>query len=394
MLGSSKPTLITLFCLPLLLSACWQPDNVSPAAELSLLDGQLSCDAKTGSCVALGGGAVNAEPHRVRVRARVMRRGDRGTLQLQLRLTRRSGARATLALALPFGEPSPGIERPTPTMAYEELLAGQRVFTSNRATGRVELSLDRSCACQTGRFELAFVDSGPDGVVGTADDKHRRLSAGRLRLDARPFCHRRQALPIKSNVLVLGLRSCPSRRGGAAVPSGACGWGFGVGADGWIDDWNDEGWYDEDWVGDWSDDEDADYDDGSGWEDDRGWDDGADGWSGWHDEVPSSPGGGDWGSTGGDGWADWGCTSCGDSWDDWGDSWGDDSWGDGGGGGWGDDSWGDDGWGDDGWGDDDWGDDDWGDDDWGDDDWGDDDWGDDDWGDDDWGDDDWDDDGW
>lgn len=74
-------------------------------------------------------------------------------------------------------------KRSTPTLiAYEETdTRGTVVFRSTGASGRIDLPRDtfgEDCMCVDGRFELTFVDAGPDGRIGTTDDATRHFSRG------------------------------------------------------------------------------------------------------------------------------------------------------------------------------------------------------------------------
>ena len=317
--------------LALLLVAGCMPEKEPPAVELDLTD-----DGST---------TAAAEYHRTQIRLRELPPSvgyPHGLMVASFQLRRHSGVRAEVMLEVPVQVDASSAQ---PRASYTEHSLGSPVFQSARVAGRIELSWDAGCPCQTGRFELLFTDPGPDGVLDTDDDQQRRLTRARLRRGSRPFCHARSELEIHNDVLVVGSRACPVRRGSSGGEVGAaCAWG----GTSWVTGWNDDGWYDEEWVGE--------YDDGA-----------EDGWcEEWTDECQDC-------GYSDDGWSD----------DGWGDDWG--SGGSGSSGGWGDDDWGDDDWGDDDWGDDDWGDDGW--DDGGDDGW--DDGGDDDG--DDWGDDWWDD---
>ncbi len=303
--------------LVLLLTGC-SSALTAPALELVLCDGA--------TCPASG------EPHRARG---ALEREDASGLHLRFALRRRSGATAELALELP--RPRAGVTPAPPRISYVERLGGKTVFASSRVAGRLELSSDGDCPCQTGRLELLLVDAGPDGAVGSADDQVRRISQARLRLGERPFCHPAAALAIREDRLVVGQRACPAAR--SAAPSSAWGWS----AEGELDPaWNAEGWYDEGWSGEWSEGAPACWDDGSGWDGDGGWTDvgasdvGAepasespdDDEAGWSDDGsapiddgsgPSDDSGGDDGSDGSDdGWTDDeddGSDSC--DWCDW-----------------------------------------------------------------------------
>jgi len=336
------------------LSGCLPDAPPPPAVELDLYDQDVACDEATGRCLASGAPA-GPEYHRAPVSLRELPASagyPQGALMVSFSLHRPSGSVAWVELEIPVDVTSPSSP---PLASLVETTAGKVTFDASRVGGRVEISWDGGCPCQTGRFELLFTDPGPDGALDTADDRHRRLSRGRLRRGARPFCHGRAILPLKPGLLVVGARACPARRSNGGAGVGACAWG---GA-GWASGWNDDGWYDEEWDGDW---DGGGYDDG--WDEEEwteeGWDEGCepcdDGWFG------GGSSGGGWDSPSG-GWGDDGSDDWGD--DDWGDDWwddgsdsgddgwdSDDGWDDGG------DDWGDDGWdsGDDG---DDWGDDWW-----------------------------------
>jgi len=292
-----------MWCLAVLAgSGCSEPRQTG--LELTLQDGPTE----------------TAEYHRVPVLlgARRSQYGANG-LYMEARLRRGTGAVAEIMIDVPYAGSGGAMAKPR--ASYVERLGGQVVFTSSRVAGRIELSRDGACPCQTGRLELRFTAEGPDGQYGTADDSTRQISRGRLRRDGRPFCHAAEALPIREDVLVLGARVCPAA-GHARSGGGVAVWGWSD--DGWYetDGWNDDGWYDEDWSGEWS----------EGWSDD---DPGADPavWEeGWTDPDAAD----DWGDESGGG------TGSGDSTDDAYDSYGDSGWDTG------DDSWSDDGWSDDG----------------------------------------------
>ncbi len=334
--------LLMLCAVSCTLVSCIEP--ATPMIEFYLFDEQVSCPEGTRVCQTANG---PAQPEKYQLAMKLSR--SRSSLApdgllVHIKFQRRGDLRARLSLDLPINRTGGIAGRPL--IEYTEHRGRDLLFKAAQAAGRIELGLSKGCPCQTGRLELILVDPGQDGILGTEDDMTRRISQARLSFDDRPFCHQRAALEVKEDLLVMGFRDCPARRGAVARGGGGSfawdEWGMAAST------WNEEQWYDESWAGE----------DPEDWESYEPWD--------------------------GDD-----CGQC-DSWtddDDWGDDdWGDDDWGDDD---WGDDDWDDDDWGDDDWGDDDWGDDDWGDDDWGDDDWGDDDWGDDDWGDDDWGDDDW-----
>jgi hypothetical protein len=361
------------------LAGCWPEAAPPPALELDLYDQPVTCDAARGTCRAPDGRAAAPEYHRIRVRLTELPSSTtypKGGLLITGRLQRPSGNTGYLSIQIPMVRGAVTDGTGEPKVEYTEHRGPELLFSATHAAGRIELSWDRSCPCQTGRLELLLRDAGADGLIDTADDQVRRLSRARLRRGDRPFCHRRSVLDIRPDLLVVGTRACPVKRSGSSGGGYACGWGLGVG---WSTGWNDDGWYDEEWDGDWDggwDDEcfddgwcdcewtDDDYYYGDGWSDD-GWGGewGDDGWeSGWGDDG--------WGGGGGSGSSSSGSSG---GWDD------DDWWGDGGSSGWGGggDDWGDDDWWDDSGSDDDWGSDDSGSD-WGDDDWGDD-GGDDDW---------------
>jgi hypothetical protein len=306
-----------LFAFTLAMSACGS-GSVAPALELDLFERAQVAAADRG------------EPHRVLVQLDIRA----SELVMRARFVRSSGAVAELVLEIPTA--TAGQQARQPRASYWERLRGATVFTAHEASGRIELSVDPRCACQTGWLELLLVDLGPDGARGTADDRVRRISRARLRRDERPFCHQRAVLELREGLIVVGTRACPRPAGGVVAAGGSAGaWG----ASGWIasETWND-GWYDPGWSGDC----DSTCDDG--WESvcDPGGEphDGADetgatgsgDWSGGWDPPPDT--GSDWDG----GWED-------ESADDAGDS---------GGGGYDDGGYDDDGGSDDGGSDDDW----------------------------------------
>jgi hypothetical protein len=367
-----------LWLVLVMLAACWPEPPPPPALELDLYDQPATCDPIKGTCRTADGKIAAPEYHRIRVRLTELPSSTtypKGGLLITGQLRRSSGDMGYLSIQIPMVRSTitDTTEAPgEPRVEYTEYQGAKVLFSATHVAGRIELSWDRGCPCQTGRLELLLRDSGDDGVIDTADDQTRRISKARLRRGVRPFCHRRAVLEIKTGLLVVGSRSCPVKRSGGGGGH-ACGWGVGGG---WFSGWNDDGWYDEEWDGDWD----------SGWDDE----DFDDGWCDcdWTDDDYYYDGG--WSDDGwGGGWCD----------DGWGSGWGDDGWGGGSSGssssGWDDDDWWDDG-GSSGWGGSDsgsdWGSDDW----WDDSDSGSDDWGSDDsgsdWGDsggDDWGDDDW-----
>lgn len=191
-------------------------------------------------------------------------------------------------------------------------------FNSQRMSGIIELPVDDECPCQAGRFELTFQAAGPDGILDTGDDQHRRLSRGRIRTDGRPFCSQRMVLPVVSGELTVNKVACPVARtngggSGGTVTSGSSnnttaatnalfadlfdhescvffGWDDEESYtwNGGLEDWNsseaaDNGWYDnswddapgtgDDWANNW--DESADWNDSTdgGWGDDGSSDD-------------------------------------------------------------------------------------------------------------------------
>jgi hypothetical protein len=235
----------TPWALCLVLLAGCRDEAVQPAMELMMHDGQPS--------TTLG------EYYRVPVTLGASQYGSQGLL-FRLQLRRSSGARAELLLDVPLG-PGPGVTR-APLAALVETRGGEVVFKSTAVAGRIEVTRDDGCPCQTGRVELQFTSAGPDGVENTADDEVRSISRARLRRDGRPFCHQPEALAIKPGLLVVGTRSCPvgARAGGAS-------WAWGGG--GWVSTgWNDDGWYDDGWCGDAGQWADEGWD---GWESSEGW---------------------------------------------------------------------------------------------------------------------------
>jgi hypothetical protein len=323
----------------LLLAACVPSDPAARGIELEIGD---------------TAAAASGDYHRVPLRLSRSRSAFAPGLFLQADLYRPSGARGRLVLDLP--EPG-SAQTAAPTVTYAEHDAGGRVlFQSARATGRIELSADPACPCQTGRLELLFADPGLDGALGTADDRVRRLGSARLRLDGRPFCHGRAPLAIREELLVVGSRACPVKGGGGGGAGSSVAWSIGLDlAVERVFGWNQDGWYDEGWCGDY--DEGGKGDEGDdGWED--GWTDGyGHGDDGYRDDGYRDDGSHDDGSHD-DGWSN-------DGYRD--DGWSDDGWSDDG---YRDDGYRDDGWSDDGWSDDsgdDWSDssDDWDDDSWG-----------------------------
>jgi hypothetical protein len=332
--------------LLLLLGGCAPSTSSAPGIELALGD-----DA-----------AAPSEYHRVPIRlSRSRSRFAPAGLLLEASVRRPSGARGKLVLDLPDPGAAQGA---SPVVSYGEQDAGGRVlFQSTRAAGRIELSADPGCPCQTGRLELLFVDPGPDGALGGGDDRRRRLGSARIRVDDRPFCHARASIPIREDLLVVGSRACPvaGRRGGGSVGAWlAVGGLAGIG-------WNDGDWYEEGWCGDYEPGDDGAYGgyDGpgseweEGWTDGYGWGDdassGGNGWGGSYGDDGSWDGGSyddgswddgasehDWWDDGVSGWGSDGSSSDDGSWEEdaWtsddGDSWSDD--------GSSDDSWGDDSW--------------------------------------------------
>ncbi|MCA9671310.1 MAG: hypothetical protein KC503_37190, partial [Myxococcales bacterium] len=257
--------LLLLACLAVA-SGCGQSQ---PAFELSLVDGAASCDAN--GCKDASGTPLQAPRYRGHAWY-TLGRSVGGEKKLPYwhadisMMWRRPGkVTVVLDMSLPLPDRSrvPAIA-PPPKVRYEEVAAdGTLVFRAQRASGRVELTIDDSCPCQTGRIELLLRDAGPDGKLDTPDDRLRRITRARLRRDDRPFCHRSEVLPIKEKLLVVGVRGCP-RGGGGGGAGGVLGVGAcAFGGSGWFadDGWNDDDWYESDWVGPYRD----------GWDD--GWGD-------------------------------------------------------------------------------------------------------------------------
>jgi hypothetical protein len=273
----------------------------------------------------LDGSGTSGEYHRVPalIDRRRSQYGASG-LYVLLRLRRLSGAAVEVELDVPVGRVAPDGQAPPPRASYLERIGGRTVFSAGRVTGRIEVSEDAGCRCQTGRLELLFSAPGPDGALGTPDDETRRISRARLRRDARPFCHAAEELPIRDDVLVVGMRACPGG-GGVGVA-----WGWTAGGTWSVDGWNVGGWYDEGWCGSSTDDVEDPW---TGWEEgwtDPGWtveggvwveeDCGAcDDGSGWVDDGSgwSEGSGGEDSSDEESGWDSWDSGDSGDSGDSW-----------------------------------------------------------------------------
>jgi hypothetical protein len=334
----------TLIAVALTLASC-APSGGEPSVELTLHDRPVACDDGSGVCRDAVGVAQGEA-----LRARVRLGSTRSALLLKARWRRPSSIYAELELVIP--RPS-GVGAPQVRYVERSSPEGVPLFEAAEASGRIELSRDARCPCQTGRFELLLRDAGPDGSLRTADDGLRRISRVRLRRDARPMCHGRAVLPIREGLLVVGERACPQQRRGWVGGSSACAWDGAA----WVGmGWND-GWYDEEWRGDW-DADDAWEEDGwdgdawageageeEGWDgDDAGWDD-----AGWGDDA------GDDGTWDDDGWSDDAADEDEGTWEEEGS---DDGWWPGDDGGWDDDGGSSDDGSDDGWWDDDAGGDD------------------------------------
>jgi hypothetical protein len=359
-MGHVGVAFLLICCLPL--AGCWMEADgrfYDPAVQLELHEGRVVCSERGNACSLPDGRPSLGYRHTVK--ARIGFRRDEARIAFSIR---RASSLAHFDARIGIPSTRAGTPSLPPTVSYREVdvRTGAVRFEAVAVSGRFELSLDGRCPCQTGRLDLQLTDAGPDGKLGSADDRFRRITRARIRRDNRRFCHESSVLPIRDDLLVVGIRKCPVRSGRTAHAGGSFCWNGTT----WIgaDLWNDDGWYDEQWVGVYIVDE--PYDDRP-WQTEDWPDDESDDWpNDWPGESPTSADDASW-----------------DSYNEGFNS--HDPWGGGGG----SDDWGSDDWGSDDWGSDDWGSDDWGSDDWGSDDWGSGDWGSDDWGSDDWGDDDW-----
>jgi len=222
LLKGSMKALFTALALGLILAAC--DEEVSPGlVELVLFDQPVTCDAATDICLSAKGRQVPGEL--VRAGAYLSRQASQygeGGLYLYFEIQRPGGAVALVEVDVPAGH-GVGSISDRPHFLYQEYLHGRLVFRSQKARGRVEVPVDRGCACQDGRLELIFTDPGPDRKAGTGDDQERRLSRGLFGL-LRETCRRSKALDVDKQVEVevAGLFGCPSR-GRRAPPSSSGG---------------------------------------------------------------------------------------------------------------------------------------------------------------------------
>ncbi|MBI5491073.1 MAG: hypothetical protein HY905_27325 [Deltaproteobacteria bacterium] len=70
--------------------------------------------------------------------------------------------------------------------SYREYLAGAPVFRSERVGGGISIvSLEGQDGPYAGEFDLLFTDPGPDGAVGSVDDRVRSLRIGSFTLSGR-----------------------------------------------------------------------------------------------------------------------------------------------------------------------------------------------------------------
>jgi hypothetical protein len=247
---------------------------------------------------------------------------------LFLELVRASGVRVLVEVDLPTNTSTYRCtHQRVGRVSYREYRRGRLVFSSSRATGRIEipeglLAPTDGCAGGVGFAELRFTAPGLDGKLGTADDPVRRISRARFG-DQAQVRGQDKELTLADPVEVVVTR-CPAASstsineddGVDVEVSAGCGFD-----DGGSDPGSDDSW-------DWSDSEGSWGGDDSGWEGDSWDDDGSDsGWEGdsWDDDGSDSGWEGDsWDDGGSDdsGWE-------GDSWDDDGSDdsgWEGDSW--------------------------------------------------------------------
>jgi hypothetical protein len=148
------PCLYTLALLAL--GACTK-QNTPGRVSFALHD----CDTADAACAARA-------PELIEAPAFVTRQGSRfgaGGMVVEAQALRQSGVTAVLLLDFAPGQDT--------VATYTEWSKGARVFNGAGVSGRVVMGPDLS-----GRFVMRFVDPGPDGQRGTADDRVRSLLDG------------------------------------------------------------------------------------------------------------------------------------------------------------------------------------------------------------------------
>jgi len=211
LLAPARLRLLLAITWPALLLSCSAGEN--GRATVVIFDRPVVCVGSDAVQCALPDGApVTGEllEQQAFVSRSASQLGSAQGIYLFFEVTRPSGAVVTLELDAPTTASSPF----APIVSYREVLSGRTVFSSARATGRLELPSE-SCPCQGGRLELLFTDAGPDGVPASSDDQVRLIHTGVFRPE-RERCLEAKGLGLGDTLVVAPI--CASSE---SVPVGA-----------------------------------------------------------------------------------------------------------------------------------------------------------------------------
>ena len=189
-----------------------------------IYDEAVICNENAG-CLSLIQNQVPSEDHNVA--AYISRQASSfgpGGLYLYFEVRRTSGAVALVEMDVPTSNQA-GPSTRTATYVYREYKGNQKVFDADSVRGKIEAPSSSTCPCQDGRLELQFTDHGPDGVLGTPDDRVRRLSRGYFGLISSSCRYARLANieQQKGRVEVAGIGHCPGKASSSNSSSSSSG---------------------------------------------------------------------------------------------------------------------------------------------------------------------------
>ena len=192
--------------------------------RVRIYDEAVICNVNAG-CLSLTQTQVPSEEQYVS--AYISRQASRfgaGGMYLYFEMRRSSGAVALVEMDVPTTNKAGGAAM-APHYVYREYKGSKKVFDGTSVRGKVEAPSSATCPCQDGRLELEFTDHGPDGVLGTTDDRVRRLSRGYFGLLS-TSCRYAQLTNIeqqKKRVVVAGIGHCPGKSKGNNSSSSSSG---------------------------------------------------------------------------------------------------------------------------------------------------------------------------
>ena len=220
----SRPIqLLLAFCLAGAALSCEELETEARVG-VRIYDEAVICNENAG-CLSLVQSQVPSED--LNVSAYISRQASRfgpGGLYLYFEARRTSGAVALMEMDVPTTN-SAGASVRTATYIYREYKGGKKVFDATSVRGKIEVPSSSTCRCQDGRLELQFTDHGPDGVLGTPDDRVRRLSRGYFGLIS-SSCRYARLTNIeqqKDRVEVAGIGHCPGKSSSSNTNSSSSG---------------------------------------------------------------------------------------------------------------------------------------------------------------------------